>query len=960
MLPIAGYACEDTGLTRKVVLMFSRIYRAAIAASLTLPACVLLLLLIAMAPGGAQTVSYFQTGEEFSGPFPSWKNVKTDFGAKGDGVTDDAPAINRALAQMKTSVNNWCVLYFPAGTYLINSTVYNAGRNNQDNNGMSLVGEDPVTTSVKCGKAFAVSDLGQGAMLRLDGMCGKISRLTLEGNGIAKIGLLRDGGYGTDWRITDLMINNVGVGVQFGGASNKGQDISVVTRCRFTRCGTGITATNQNAITLQSWYNLFEDCGVGMDNGVGYVHSIGNVYLRSKECDINNGYIGYMILQNTSINSERFLGFIEEKTVCMAIGNKIYDTKSPVSLWGVDVMLDNVVRSRKTTGPALLTGKQNTLMVGNTFTVTSPAEPMLTPAYAIDHDPRTVCFDPNALKFSAQPPDTAGFTLTWTLPGTNTETVSQYAITTGDIPVSDPQAFQLQGSTDGVRWTTLDSRGDQHWTARGEKRTFTIANPALYHQYRLYVTENQNTPINICGDRKGGVGVAEWELLTAQGKDITKDKGGTITARQRDYSLGYTAIDEKLVAPNSLPVPTVVRLPGVPMNRHRKVFEVKSGTGDDAQEIQRRIDAAALEPAGSNPVIHLPKGDYQLKRTVIFPAGKAMQFIGDAGRGGSSMSWSGTGTGPMFRLLGPSRVLITDCHLSGINADVMTLEQCDQDGGRIYCDQINCYSNMGEKNWGNADFTIDGVEQSDVLIANQYIGSARYGVAVKGGPLSAAGRKTNGQISCLAGYIWGAYSPTFLSVTNGGQLLFCGYRSENAQLGLTTLDTASSGRLTWACNNDAVDKYTDTPFRIRGFNGTVCAVANSMWPNGDAVPMFDISGDGSHCRVLSMCNFLGGGRDPNVSIDHLWKDTSNPPAQAATTHCQGIFSAWHWHDVANVTRQVRDVQPDSQFIRDCLQQLRALRLEPPTNRKESVTDIKIIRVSIDVGTGRNGVVMHAN
>ena len=35
----------------------------------------------------AQTaVEYYATGEEFAGPFPSWKNVKTDFGAKGDGV----------------------------------------------------------------------------------------------------------------------------------------------------------------------------------------------------------------------------------------------------------------------------------------------------------------------------------------------------------------------------------------------------------------------------------------------------------------------------------------------------------------------------------------------------------------------------------------------------------------------------------------------------------------------------------------------------------------------------------------------------------------------------------------------------------------------------------------------------------------------------------------------------------
>src|SRR5580704_8245181 len=72
----------------------------------------------------AQTVTYYQTGEEFSGPFPSWKNVKTDFGAMGDGVTNDAPAINAALQALRnSSADSFNVLYFPAGTYLIDDSL---------------------------------------------------------------------------------------------------------------------------------------------------------------------------------------------------------------------------------------------------------------------------------------------------------------------------------------------------------------------------------------------------------------------------------------------------------------------------------------------------------------------------------------------------------------------------------------------------------------------------------------------------------------------------------------------------------------------------------------------------------------------------------------------------------------------------------------------------------------------
>src|ERR1700734_2555232 len=78
--------------------------------------------------GFAQVISYYQTGEEFSGPCQSWKNVNTDFGAKGDGITNDAPAINAALQALRnSSKDSFNVLYFPAGTYVIDDSLYNPG-----------------------------------------------------------------------------------------------------------------------------------------------------------------------------------------------------------------------------------------------------------------------------------------------------------------------------------------------------------------------------------------------------------------------------------------------------------------------------------------------------------------------------------------------------------------------------------------------------------------------------------------------------------------------------------------------------------------------------------------------------------------------------------------------------------------------------------------------------------------
>ena len=61
---------------------------------------------------------------EFVGPFPSWADVKRDFGARGDGVTDDTAQIQQALDSIGISNQigsdqRPAVLYFPAGTYRI-------------------------------------------------------------------------------------------------------------------------------------------------------------------------------------------------------------------------------------------------------------------------------------------------------------------------------------------------------------------------------------------------------------------------------------------------------------------------------------------------------------------------------------------------------------------------------------------------------------------------------------------------------------------------------------------------------------------------------------------------------------------------------------------------------------------------------------------------------------------------
>ncbi|KAF2793031.1 glycoside hydrolase family 55 protein [Melanomma pulvis-pyrius CBS 109.77] len=71
--------------------------------------------------------SPFNTG---SANYKVFRNVKTDYGAKGDGVTDDTEAINNAIKdgnrcglQCGSSSVAGAVVYFPGGTYLVSSSI---------------------------------------------------------------------------------------------------------------------------------------------------------------------------------------------------------------------------------------------------------------------------------------------------------------------------------------------------------------------------------------------------------------------------------------------------------------------------------------------------------------------------------------------------------------------------------------------------------------------------------------------------------------------------------------------------------------------------------------------------------------------------------------------------------------------------------------------------------------------
>ncbi|AGZ38905.1 GH92 family glycosyl hydrolase [Actinoplanes friuliensis] len=75
-------------------------------------------------------------------------------------------------------------------------------------------------------------------------------------------------------------------------------------------------------------------------------------------------------------------------------------------------------------------------------------------------------------------------------------TVEKYALTSAnDVPERDPRDWQLQGSTDGTTWTTLDTQTGQAFEKRGQTKEYTVANPQPYSYYRLTITANGGAPI---------------------------------------------------------------------------------------------------------------------------------------------------------------------------------------------------------------------------------------------------------------------------------------------------------------------------------------------------------------------------------------------------------------------------------------------------------------------------------
>ncbi|HUJ70956.1 MAG TPA: glycosyl hydrolase family 28-related protein [Verrucomicrobiae bacterium] len=318
--------------------------------------------------------------DEFNGPFASWADLKANYGAKGDGTTDDTSALQSALNDLGKS-GHAAVLYVPAGTYLITSTV-----TLQSQQHVSIIGADPSTTTLKWGGATG------GVLLHIDGVAySRFDRLTFAGSGTA--GVLVDQSmtsaglyFDTGNEYADDVFEDASDGIR-GGNNGLGAAESSVLRCQFLRqTEAGVILKNFNALDWFIWYCTFADNYDGVSNnpGAGNFHVFGSLFQRSTNADIDIVDLGlFSFRYNTSIGSKQFLSIPNtwaNGAELMLQGNTIADTTSDTAIsigtLGPVFLIDNVIASRSgATGAAVAQIGYDTtelVAVGNTFTVSNP------------------------------------------------------------------------------------------------------------------------------------------------------------------------------------------------------------------------------------------------------------------------------------------------------------------------------------------------------------------------------------------------------------------------------------------------------------------------------------------------------------------------------------------------------------------------------------------------------------
>ncbi|WP_018251729.1 GH92 family glycosyl hydrolase [Salinispora mooreana] len=124
--------------------------------------------------------------------------------------------------------------------------------------------------------------------------------------------------------------------------------------------------------------------------------------------------------------------------------------------------------------------------------------------------------------------------------------VVHYALTSAnDAPERDPQDWELQGSTDGDTWVTLDTQTGQDFPERFQTREYRFSNDTEYSHYRLDITANHGTDIVQLADLQLSNGDTTPKPPTPMYSVVDNGPAGSPTAKANagwsgDHALRYS------------------------------------------------------------------------------------------------------------------------------------------------------------------------------------------------------------------------------------------------------------------------------------------------------------------------------------------------------------------------------------------------------------------------------------